>query len=119
MQNSEFRMQNYFTPLHYAHKDFNFTFFRLSVAGFILHFAFCILHLIKNALVRMLADGKEKAQGVAVLLVLRPAGLFYFSMDSAKIACFFVSIFYHQVFILVLTKTASFYQIVPFVVPLL
>ena len=52
------------------------------------HFAFCILHLIKNTLVWMLADGKEIAQGVAVVDLLRPAGLFYFSMDSAKIACF-------------------------------
>ena len=36
----------------------------------------------------MKSDGKEKAQGVAVLLVLRPAGLFCFAMLFAKIACF-------------------------------
>ena len=38
----------------------------------------------------MSSDGKEKAQGVAVLLVLRPAGLFYFAMLFAKIACFYI-----------------------------
>ena len=36
----------------------------------------------------MLVDGKEKAQGVAVVDLLRPAGLFCFSMDSAKIMRF-------------------------------
>ena len=51
-----------------------------------------ILGALKNTLVWMLADGKEIAQGVAVVDLLRPAGLFYFSMDSAKIACFFVYI---------------------------
>ena len=32
----------------------------------------------------MSSDGKEKAQGVAVVDLLRPAGLFYFSMLVAK-----------------------------------
>ena len=32
----------------------------------------------------MNSDGKEKAQGVAVVDLLHPAGLFYFSMENAK-----------------------------------
>ena len=36
----------------------------------------------------MNSDGKEKAQGVAVVDLLRPAGLFYFSMLVAKITRF-------------------------------
>ena len=38
----------------------------------------------------MKSDGKEKAQGVAVVDLLLPAGLFCFAMLFAKIACFFV-----------------------------
>ena len=49
-----------------------------------------IFGALKNTLVWMKSDGKEKAQGVAVLLVLRPAGLFCFAMLFAKIACFYL-----------------------------
>ena len=69
------------------------------------NFAFCILlsgirtqaifGALKNTLVWMLGDGKERAQGVAVVDLLRPAGLFCFSMDSAKIACFLLFEFYN------------------------
>jgi hypothetical protein len=45
-------------------------------------------YALKNTLVWMKSDGKEKAQGVAVVDLLRPAGLFCFSMDSAKIMRF-------------------------------
>ena len=41
----------------------------------------------------MNGDGKEKAQGVAVVDLLRPAGLFCFSMLVAKIACFYLPYF--------------------------
>ena len=49
-----------------------------------------ILGALKNALVWMKSDGKEKAQGVAVVDLLRPAGLFCFAMLFAKIACFYL-----------------------------
>ena len=73
MQNAElgFRIanaKNSFTTLRFAHKEER--------------------SALKNTLVWMLADGKEKAQGVAVVDLLRPAGLFYFSMLVAKITRF-------------------------------
>ena len=49
-----------------------------------------ILGALKNTLVWMKSDGKEKAQGVAVVDLLRPAGLFCFAMLFAKIACFYL-----------------------------
>ena len=52
-------------------------------------FTYAISYALKNALVWMKSDGKEKAQGVAVVDLLRPAGLFCFAMLFAKIACFY------------------------------
>ena len=47
----------------------------------------------------MSSDGKEKAQGVAVVDLLRPAGLFCFSMLVAKLACFYVFLFEFGIYI--------------------
>ena len=48
-----------------------------------------VAHALKNTLVWMKSDGKEKAQGVAVVDLLRPAGLFYFARLVAKITRFY------------------------------